>query len=179
MAKRATRRKPAETQQVEAAEFPYIARDLWPLARELAPLLADPENCRTHDESNLKAIRASLRRYGQRKPIVVNRLNGIIEAGNGTALAAQAEGWSHIAAVFVEDDPTTATGYAIADNRTAELAGWNEEQLVASLKAISTRCASVPSGTSSRSRSRSRTAAGTGPCRRRFLWASSAGDVST
>jgi len=36
--------------------------------------------------------------YGQRKPVVVNRRTGIIEAGNGTLEAAVSLGWSHLAA---------------------------------------------------------------------------------
>jgi hypothetical protein len=60
---------------------------------------------------------------------VVNRRTGTIEAGNGTLQAALALGWSHLAVVYVDDDPTTAAGFTIADNRTAELAEWDREAL--------------------------------------------------
>ena len=49
--------------------------------------------------------------------------------GNGRLEAAKAIGWSHVAIVRVEDDATTATGYSLADNRTAELAEWDEAAL--------------------------------------------------
>ena len=60
---------------------------------------------------------------------MVNRRTGTIEAGNGTLQAALALCWSHLAVVYVDDDPTTAAGFSIADNRTAELAEWDREAL--------------------------------------------------
>ncbi len=108
----------------------HIVEQLRPLAVPLDSLVPDPVNARTHDERNLDAIRGSLAAYGQRKPVVVNRRTGVVEAGNGTLRAALALGWTHVAAVFVDDDPLTATGFAIADNRTAELAGWDEAVLL-------------------------------------------------
>jgi ParB-like chromosome segregation protein Spo0J len=70
-------------------------------------------------------MKRSLTAYGQRKPIVVNSTTGIIEAGNGLWTAAKSLGWDSIAAVMVEDDPESATGFAIMDNRSAELAEWD------------------------------------------------------
>ena len=89
----------------------------------------DSRNARLHPERNLETIKTSLRVYGQRKPIVVNKRTGIIEAGNGLWQAAKDLGWEKIAVVYVDDDPATATGYAIMDNRSAELAEWDEEIL--------------------------------------------------
>jgi DNA modification methylase len=106
-----------------------IAEALRPLAVPCADLIPDPANARRHPDENVDAIKGSLRVYGQRKPLVVNRRTGIIEAGNGTLEAARALGWKHVAAVYVDDDPLTATGFAIADNRTAELAEWDREAL--------------------------------------------------
>lgn len=91
---------------------------------ELTP---DPVNARLHPERNLEAIKASLRRYGQRKPLVVNRRTGVVEAGNGTLAAARALGWTRLAVSYVDDDPVTAAGYGLADNRSAELAQWDFE----------------------------------------------------
>ncbi|MCO5171145.1 MAG: DNA methylase [Planctomycetes bacterium] len=107
----------------------HIAESLRPLAVPLASLTLDPANARRHPERNLGAVEASLRLYGQRKPVVVRRQGMIVEAGNGTVEAARRLGWAHVAAVIVDDDPITATGYSIADNRTAELAEWDDEAL--------------------------------------------------
>ena len=113
----------------ERPDLSHIAEQLRPLAVLCSELLLDPANARRHPEPNLEAIKGSLRVYGQRKPVVVNRRTGTIEAGNGTLQAALALCWSHLAVVYVDDDPTTAAGFSIADNRTAELAEWDREAL--------------------------------------------------
>jgi len=110
-------------------ELGHIAEDLRPLARPVAELVADPANARRHPERNRAAIVASLRLYGQRKPVVVRRAGMVVVAGNGTLEAARALGWTHLACVVVDDDATTATGFAIADNRSAELAEWDDGAL--------------------------------------------------
>jgi hypothetical protein len=108
----------------------HIIPDLRSLAVPLDDLKLDAANARTGHA--LDRIAASLHRYGQRKPIVVNRSEGNkIEAGNGTWQAAKSLGWTHIAAVFVEDDPMTAVGYGIADNRLGDLSEWDAETLQA------------------------------------------------
>jgi hypothetical protein len=112
-----------------APNLAHIAEPLRALAVAVADLRSDPANARLHPDRNLAAIEASLRTYGQRKPLVVRREGMVVEAGNGTLEAARRLGWTHVAAVLVDDDPITATGYSIADNRTAELAAWDEEAL--------------------------------------------------
>lgn len=119
-------------------DLSYIAEQLRPLATPVDDLVPDPANARTHGDANLTAIKASLRVYGQRKPVVVNRRNGVVEAGNGTLQAARALKWTHLAVVFVDDDPSTAAGYAISDNRTAELADWDDAALGLLLREIDT-----------------------------------------
>jgi site-specific DNA-methyltransferase (adenine-specific) len=98
---------------------------------ELTP---DPNNARQHDDKNLKAIMGSLKEFGQRKPIVITEA-GVIVAGNGTVEAAKRLGWTDIEVVKVPDDwtPDKVKAFAIADNRTAELANWNQEVLTTQL----------------------------------------------
>lgn len=91
-------------------------------------LSPDPANARKHDERNLAAIRDSLRAFGQQKPIVVDQREVVI-AGNGTLEAAKRLGWTEIAIVRTTLDQTQATAFGIADNRTAELAEWDDEVL--------------------------------------------------
>lgn len=106
----------------------YIAEGLRTLAVPIDELHIDPANART--KHALDRIAASLKAYGQRKPIIANRLqDGKIEAGNGTWLAAKQLGWTHIAVVFVEDDPATAAAYGVADNRTGDLSRWDTDAL--------------------------------------------------
>ena len=99
----------------------------------IAELSLDPKNARKHSDKNLKAIAASLQRFGQRKPIVVHR--GIVIAGNGTVEAAKSLGWTQIDVAEVPDewDDETAKAYALADNRSAELAEWDEAELAKQL----------------------------------------------
>jgi ParB-like chromosome segregation protein Spo0J len=100
----------------------------------IAQLTPDPQNARQHDDKNLKAIMGSLKEFGQRKPIVITE-SGVIVAGNGTVQAAKRLGWTDIEAVRVPADWTTdqVKAFALADNRTAELATWDihvlDEQL--------------------------------------------------
>jgi ParB-like chromosome segregation protein Spo0J len=91
-------------------------------------LSADPANARKHGQRNLDAIAASLRRFGQQKPIVVDSHN-IVRAGNGQFAAARTLGWTHLRIVRSDLPPTELTAFAIADNRTAELAEWDAEVL--------------------------------------------------
>jgi ParB-like chromosome segregation protein Spo0J len=95
----------------------------------------DPANARKHPERNLDTIVASLRRFGQQKPIVIDR-NNIVRAGNGTLEAAKRLGWEKIDCVLTELNGADATAYAIADNRSAELAEWDDEILAATLNGL-------------------------------------------
>ena len=106
-----------------------INDDLKIFTIEIKNLIFDPANARTHDEKNIEAIKGSLARFGQRSPIVVQKESMIVRAGNGRLQAAKDLGWTKIAALVVDDDETTATAYAIADNRTGELAQWDREAL--------------------------------------------------
>jgi DNA modification methylase len=98
-------------------------------------LTLDPANVRRHPAKNLDTIKASLTRFGQQRPVLVNA-KGIIIAGNGTVMAAKALGWDHINIVRTELDGSEATAYAIADNRTAELAEWDDSALAQQLAAL-------------------------------------------
>lgn len=103
--------------------------------RKVAELASDPANVRKHNEKNLDAIKASPTRFGQQKPIVIDK-SGVVRAGNGTLAAAKALGWAEIDCVETELEGAEATAYAIADNRTAELAEWDEAALTAVLQSL-------------------------------------------
>lgn len=92
----------------------------------------DPANTRRHPDRNLDAIAGSLKRFGQQKPIVVDS-KGVVRAGNGTLLAARAIGWKEISIVRSDLPLSEMAAFSIADNRTAELAEWDEEVLLAAL----------------------------------------------
>lgn len=103
---------------------------------DINSLAFDPANLRKHGTRNMDAIKGSLRKFGQQKPIVVDG-KGIVLAGNGTLRAARELGWPTVNVVRTELTGTEATAFAIADNRSAELAEWDEKlgEVLASLKA--------------------------------------------
>lgn len=121
---------------VDKPDLSYIAEDLRSLAVPISSINEDPHNARAHDERNIQAIADSLQRFGQRVPIVVRRDGAISEAGSGRIAAARLLGWEYLAVVWSDDDEETAKAYAIADNRTAETATWNDTILLEQLTAL-------------------------------------------
>ncbi len=114
----------------------YIAPTLRELAVPIHTLKADPENARKRTDRNLAAIRASYLRFGQRVPLVVNRNTMTVEAGNGRLRVIEELGWSHAAVVLCDDDEIAARAYAIADNRSSELATWDFDVLDSQLRSL-------------------------------------------
>ena len=98
-------------------------------------LTPDPNNARRHDERNIAAIRDSLARFGQQKPLVVDK-DGVVVAGSGTLESAKQLGWKKIKIVRSSLSGASRTAYAVADNRTAELATWEDEMLAQSLAEV-------------------------------------------
>jgi len=121
---------------VNPARDPHIPDGLQELAVPIDSLNPDPANARKHGDQNLEAVTRSLEKFGQRAPLVVQKSNLTIRAGNARWLAAKALGWKRIAALIVDDDDVTATAYAIADNRTAELAEWDPVALDALIESL-------------------------------------------
>lgn len=95
---------------------------------DIDSVVLDPANARKHPERNIEAIKGSLARFGQQRPIVVDAA-GVVRAGNGTLTAARLLGWKTILIVRTALDGGEAAAFAIADNRTAELAEWDIEAL--------------------------------------------------
>jgi hypothetical protein len=104
---------------------------------EVAKLSSDPANARKHNQKNIDSIVGSLRRFGQQKSIVVDSFN-VVRAGNGLLEAAKQLGVEYVNCVVTDLKNSDAVAYAIADNRTAELAEWNDEMLSAQLNALLT-----------------------------------------
>lgn len=104
-----------------------IAEPLRPLARPITEFRLLEGNPRRGD---VAACKRSLKRFGQRKPIVV-RDDGTVEAGNTTLKAALELGWTEIAVAAFGDDDATAKAFALADNRTSELGSFDMAALAA------------------------------------------------
>jgi ParB-like chromosome segregation protein Spo0J len=103
----------------------------------IGSLVHDPNNARKHSERQIKAIATSLSEFGQQRPLVVGP-GEIVYAGNGTLEAARSLGWDKISIIKLPfDDPIKCRAFSIADNRTSDLAEWDNEELLNSLKEIS------------------------------------------
>src|SRR5829696_8752031 len=90
---------------------PTLETRLLPLD-ELRP---HPRNPRRGD---LAALKESIERNGQYRPIVVNRRSMEVLAGNHTLFAAGELGWEEIAATLVDVDEEQARRILLVDNRT-------------------------------------------------------------
>jgi hypothetical protein len=95
----------------------------------------DPANARKHGARNLETVIASFRRFGQQIPLVVDKSN-VVRVGNCRLEAAKQLGWDTIQIVRTSLTSSEAIAYAIADNRTAELAEWDDDVLAAQLNGL-------------------------------------------
>lgn len=87
-------------------------------------------------KGDVNAVMRSLKRFGQRKPVVAHADTGEIIAGNHTWKAAKKLGWNSIAVVFVKDDPATAKAFSLADNRASDLGTYDNEALAEMIEAV-------------------------------------------
>jgi hypothetical protein len=105
------------------------------IIESLKHLAVDVEQLKNWEKNprvgSIEAVARSLEKFGQRKPIVVNKRTNEVIAGNHTIMAAKSLGWKEVAAVWVDDDEATAQAYAIADNRTHDLGAYDEQALAA------------------------------------------------
>jgi ParB-like chromosome segregation protein Spo0J len=97
---------------------------------------ADPANLNTHDEKNLRAIRGSLKEFGQVEPLVVHKETGKVIGGNGRLEAMRALGWTECDIVEVDSDGVHATALGIALNRTAKTSVFDDDALARTLRAL-------------------------------------------
>jgi DNA modification methylase len=108
-------------------------------------LIPDPANRRKHNPRNLGMVVDALHSVGAARSIVIDEDN-VVLAGNGVTEAAAEAGITKVQVVDVDGSTLVAVrrkglsdeqkrALAIYDNRTAELAEWNSEQLQADLAA--------------------------------------------
>jgi len=92
-------------------------------------LIPYARNSRTHSESQVDKIAASIKEFGFLNPIIVDGDGGIV-AGHGRVLAAKKLGMEYLPTIEA-DHLTDAQrrAYVIADNRLALDAGWDDDLL--------------------------------------------------
>lgn len=100
-------------------------------------LKPNPTNARTHNEKQIALIAASIRNLGFNNPVLVDAKDMII-AGHGRVSAAKEVGLAKIPIIRLDHlSKEAARAYVLADNRLAELAGWDQEILAAELEELS------------------------------------------
>jgi ParB-like chromosome segregation protein Spo0J len=112
-----------------------IRSELTKLAVPIEQLAPFPGNARRGD---LDALTASLEAHGQYRPVVARRTDGGGEvlAGNHTLAAAKAMGWSHLAVSWIDVDDDQAKRIVLVDNRTNDLAGYDDQALADLLQEV-------------------------------------------
>ena len=97
--------------------------------RKVGDLIPYARNSRTHSDKQVRQIAASIRQFGFVNPILVGADNTII-AGHGRLAAAQLAEIREVPTVRLDHlSDAERRALVIADNRLAELAGWDTDTL--------------------------------------------------
>lgn len=92
-------------------------------------LIPYARNSRTHSESQVDKIAASIKEFGFLNPVIIDGENGII-AGHGRVMAAKKVGLTELPVIEASHlTEAQRRAYVIADNRLALDAGWDDEML--------------------------------------------------
>lgn len=99
-------------------------------------LIPYARNSRTHDESQVAQIAASIKEFGWTNPILLDGENGII-AGHGRVLAAQKLGETKVPTIeLAHMTDIQKRAYIIADNKLALNSGWDEQLLALEIEEL-------------------------------------------
>ena len=97
--------------------------------RPIASLIPYARNARTHSDTQVAQIAASIREFGFTNPVLVDADGGVI-AGHGRLLAARKLGMTEVPTLELAHlTPAQRRAYVLADNRLALSAGWDEDLL--------------------------------------------------
>ena len=107
--------------------------EMWPLDR-LKPY---QRNARTHSDTQVAQIAASIVEFGFTAPLLVSEDGGIL-AGHGRLAAARKLDLDAVPVVVLDHlTPTQRRAYILADNQLALQAGWDEALLASELAELS------------------------------------------
>ena len=102
----------------------------------VSSLIPYARNSRTHSDSQVGQIAASIKEFGFLNPIIVDGGNGII-AGHGRILAMQKMGLAEVPVIDASHlTDVQRRAYIIADNKLAMNAEWDSEMLRVELDAL-------------------------------------------
>ena len=111
-------------------------RDLKIKERNVRELKPHPRNARTHSGKQLHQLEKSIETFGFTVPILVDDKD-VILAGHGRIEAARKMGYERVPTILIGDlTETQKRAYVIADNRLAQLSGWDADLLAEELSAL-------------------------------------------
>ena len=114
---------------MERLNFEYIKLD------DLTPY---ENNAKRHAEEDISAIKSSINAFGMNDPIGVWGKKNIIVEGHGRFIALRELGYTEAPCIRLDKlTDEQRRGYALAHNKTAELAGWDFAKLEEELSEIS------------------------------------------
>lgn len=95
------------------------------------------ENNPRHNESAVDAVASSIKEFGWKQPLVIDKDN-VIVVGHTRWLAAKKLGLNEVPCLIASDlTDEQIAAYRLADNKTNELATWDFEKLKTELESIS------------------------------------------
>ena len=105
----------------------------WPIER----LIPYARNARTHSDAQVAQIAASIVEFGFNNPVLVDSKAGIICVPRAPSGSSEATQLAEVPVIVLDHlNEAQKRAYILADNRLAELAGWNEEILRIELEAL-------------------------------------------
>lgn len=94
------------------------------------------ENNPRNNEKAVPKIAESIKRYGFNVPITADR-NGVIATGHTRYKAALSLGLREVPVIYLDDlDESEIAAWRLVDNKTGEIATWDEDKLNLELKAL-------------------------------------------
>lgn len=110
-----------------------LGADLAVTYRRIAELEPFAGNPRTHSKKQIRQIARSIREFGWTNPVLIDAHDRII-AGHGRVRAASLLGLDEVPTLRLEHlNEEQRRAYIIADNKLAELAGWDDTLLAVEL----------------------------------------------
>jgi len=106
----------------------------WPadqiIKRSLSELSASAHNSRTHSEAQIAKLADAIKEWGWTVPVVIDE-DGQLIAGHGRIMAAERLGIAEVPCVVATGwSEAKKRAYLVADNRIAEMSGWDMSSLI-------------------------------------------------
>ena len=116
-----------------------MQHDLHVTSLPVAALVPYAENARTHSDTQVAQIAASIAEFGFVNPVLVDAA-GVLVAGHGRVLGAKRLGMTAVPAIRLQHlSEAQARALRLADNQIALNSGWDEDLLATEIARIGER----------------------------------------